>query len=54
MFRNYSFKCISLWYIWSLTEISNASMLITAVAFTGTARTRDHWSVRSCKYIKFI
>ena len=40
-------KCISSWYIWSLTAISNAradlhrrwfNMLITAVAFTGTAR----------------
>ena len=43
-------KYISLWYIWSLMAISDArddlltmqfSMLITAVAFTGTARMRE-------------
>ena len=44
-------KYILLWCLWSLTAISDArydlhrrqfSMLITAVAFTGTARMRDH------------
>ena len=52
--REHKNKYISLWYIWSLTAISDAgndlhrrkfSMLIAAEAFTGSARMRDHWSV---------
>ena len=52
--REHENKYVSLWDIWSLTAIFDAkdnllrrlfSMLITTVAFTGTARMPDHFPV---------